>query len=66
MSDPPLKECFNSSFELWGELVDSRPAFTNASELRDMLLELKDILHILDQCLASYEHLSTSLATELL
>ena len=61
MSDPPLEECFNSSFELWGELVDSGPAFTNASKLRDMLLEIKDILRILDRCLASYEHLSTSL-----
>jgi hypothetical protein len=61
MSDPPLKECFNLSFELWGELVDSRPAFTNASKLCDMLLEIKDILCIVDRFLASYEHLSTSL-----
>jgi hypothetical protein len=66
MSDPPLEECFNSSFELWRELVYSGPAFANASKLRDGLLELEDILRILDRCLASYEHPSTLLATEML
>ena len=51
MSDPPLEECFNSSFELWRELVYSGPVFANASKLRDVRLELKDILRILDRCL---------------
>ena len=64
MGDPPLEEHFNPGFELWRELVYSGIAFANASKLRDVLLELKDILHILDRCLASYEHLNTSLATE--
>ena len=48
MGDPPLEEHFNPGFELWRELVYSRPAFANASKLRDMRLELKDILRILD------------------
>ena len=66
MSDPPLKECFNSRFELWGELLYSGPAFANASKLRDVLLKLEDILRILDRSLASYEYASMSLAIELL
>jgi len=66
MSDPPLEECFNSSFELWRELVYSGPAFANASKLCDVLLELEDILRILDRCLTSYEPASTSLTIELL
>ena len=48
MGDPPLEEHFNPGFELWRELVYSGPAFANASKLRDVLLELEDILRILD------------------
>jgi hypothetical protein len=61
MGDPPHEEGFDPSFELWREVVCSRPAFTNASKLRDVLLELKDILCIVDRFLASYEHPTMSL-----
>jgi hypothetical protein len=50
-----LEEGFDTGFELWREFVCSIPALKNASKLRDMLLELKDILRILDRRLDSCE-----------
>jgi len=45
----PPEECFYTDFKLWRELMYSRPTLENASELGDVLLELKDILRVLDR-----------------
>ena len=50
-----LDESCYAGFELRGELACSRPPLENASELRDMLLKIEDILQVLDRRLESCE-----------
>jgi hypothetical protein len=45
------EEGFYTNFKLRRELMYSGPTLKNASELCDVLLELKDILRVLDRCL---------------
>ena len=52
----PLDESCYAGFELCRELACSRPPLKNASELRDMFLEIEDILRVLDRRLKSREH----------
>jgi hypothetical protein len=51
---PRYESCY-AGFELCRELACSRPPLKNASELREMLLEMEDILRVLDQRLESCE-----------
>ena len=51
----PLNESCYAGSELCRELACSRPPLKNASELRDMLLEIEDILRVLDRRLESCE-----------